>query len=177
VYDWLHDDWDYTVNLGQLRGEISYLLTCRDDVGSWFTVGVHDDTSPLNRFQVSRNGLFPDRVNANWQVDDLFAFFWRRQLDCGGEGRLFGGFTSEGEGLFGGDIRLPMNCQWAFETNFLYVSAAGDRQDAIPDFAQETWNVSLNVVWTPFASGPCGKNYSRPLLGVANNGKFVSRIQ
>jgi hypothetical protein len=176
VYDWLHEDWDYEIDLGQLRGELSYLVTCRDDVGAWFTIGVKEDTSPLTRLQMGPNGLFPTRGAVNWQADDLFAFFWRRQFDCGGEGRLFGGFTSEGQGLFGGDIRLPMNCAWSFETNFLYVTARGDREAPIPDFAEETWNVSLNVVWTPFASQGCGKNYSRPLLGVAHNGNFISRF-
>jgi hypothetical protein len=44
-------------------------------------------------------------------------------------------------------------------------------------FLDESWNVSLGLVWTPFARpGSCCPNYCRPLFNVANNGTFVTRF-
>jgi hypothetical protein len=175
VFDYLHDDWDYRVDLAQLRGEISYVLPCGHDIGGWFTVGVNDARSDVNVIQPVTGG--PEvitRVGRTFDVNDIFAFFYRRQFACGGEGRLFGGFTSEGEGLFGGDFRFPINPCWAFEADFLYVGAKDS--PVTPAFADENWNVSLQVVWTPWARN-CGKNYDRPLLGVANNGSFLTTIR
>jgi hypothetical protein len=175
VFDYLHEEWDYEIDLAQLRGELSYVLPCGHDVGFWFTVGVNDSHSDVNVIEPVTGGpTIVTREGRTFHVDDLFAFFYRRQFACGGEGRLFGGFTSESAGLFGGDFRFPINPCWAFEADFLYVGA----QDtpASPGYADESWNVSMQVVWTPW-SRSCGKNYDRPLLGVANNGSFVTKMQ
>jgi hypothetical protein len=175
VFDYLHDEWDYSVDVGQLRGELSYVLPCGHDVGAWFTAGVNDAHSDVNFIAPVTGG--PQIVQTEmrrFDVDDLFAFFYRRQFACGGEGRLFGGFTSESEGLIGGDFRFPINPCWAFEADFLYV--APNDTTAVPAYADETWNVSMQVVWTPWSRN-CGKNYDRPLLGVANNGSFVTKLK
>src|SRR5439155_14079823 len=42
VFDYLHDEWDYSADLGQLRGELSWLWCNCNEVGFWFAVGVHD---------------------------------------------------------------------------------------------------------------------------------------
>ena len=175
VFDYLHDEWDYEIDLGQLRGELSYVLPCGHDVGAWFTVGVNDSHSEVNVLETVTGGpQIITREGRAFEVDDLFAFFYRRQFACGGEGRLFGGFTSESEGLFGGDFRFPINPCWAFEADFLYVGANDSPET--PGYADENWNVSMQVVWTPWSRG-CGKNYDRPLLGVANNGSFLTKIK
>jgi hypothetical protein len=43
-------------------------------------------------------------------------------------------------------------------------------------FTEESWNVSVGVVWTPFARPGCPV-YCRPLFDVANSGSFVTRIE
>jgi len=175
AFDYLHDEWDYEVDLGQLRGELSYVLPCGHDIGAWFTIGMNDSHSDVNVIQPTTGGptiITPE--GRTFEVDDLFAFFYRRQFACGGEGRLFGGFTSESEGLFGGDFRFPINPCWAFEADFLYVGANDSPET--PAYADENWNVSMQVVWTPWSRG-CGKNYDRPLQGVANNGSFLTKIK
>lgn len=174
AFDYLHDEWDYSVDLAQLRGELSYVLPCGHDIGAWFTVGVNDAHSDLNMVvPVTGGPVIVDSVHRNFDVQDVFAFFYRRQFVCGGEGRAFGGFTSDGAGLFGGDFRFPINSCWAFEADFMYVTATSE---SIEGFADESWNVSMQVVWTPW-SRSCGKNYNRPLLGVANNGLFLTKIK
>lgn len=176
AFDYLHDEWDYEIDLGQLRGELSWVLPCGHDVGFWFTAGVDEAHDTVNVVDVVTGGPIVVRETArDFAIDDLFAFFYRRQFACGGEGRLFGGFTSESEGLFGGDFRMPMNPCWSLDTDFIYV-VPRDRSD-LPGYAEEAWNLSIGVVWTPWSGNGCGKNYDRPLQGVANNGSFISKVR
>jgi hypothetical protein len=106
-------------------------------------------------------------------VNDLYALYYRRQFACGGEGRLFGGFTNNNQGLFGGDARLPINPCWSLQADFIYVVPSDERE--LRGFADESWNVSVGVVWTPFARPGCPR-YCRPLFDVANNGTCVTRV-
>ncbi|MEX2175346.1 MAG: DUF6666 family protein [Pirellulaceae bacterium] len=177
VFDYLHDEWDYEADLGQLRGEIGWKFACRDEVGFRFSVGVNDDTSVLNEPILSDDGqeLTLRQRTAQFEVNDLFAFYYRRQFACGGEGRLFGGFTNNQQGLFGGDARVPLSPCWSLSADFLYVVPSNE--SAAPGYVEETWNVAVGVVWTPFAKPGCGPNYGRPLLDVANNGTFATRLQ
>jgi hypothetical protein len=66
-----------------------------------------------------------------------------------------------------------MNACWSLAADFLYVVPAEDSN--LPGFAEETWNVSVGVVWTPFAKPGC-VTYCRPLFEVANNGTFATRF-
>ena len=52
MFDYLHDEWDYSADLLQLRGELSWLWagasSCgTNEIGFWFTAGVND-ASNLN---------------------------------------------------------------------------------------------------------------------------------
>src|SRR6185295_12101336 len=173
VIDYLHDDWDYNVELTQLRGEIGWMMPCGDELGFWFTAGL-DQTTTNAQVPFFGNNLVAFRQSV-LQVEpvDIYAFYYRRQFVCGGEGRVFGGFTDDSRGLLGGNIRLPINPCWQFSTDFLYV-VADDQADF--RFNDESWNVSFNLVWTPCrGSGGC-QNYCRPLLDVANNGSFLTRL-
>src|SRR5262249_4616006 len=45
VVDYFHDEWDYSADLLQLRGELSCLYCGCNEVGFWFTAGVNDSTN------------------------------------------------------------------------------------------------------------------------------------
>lgn len=173
VFDYLHDDWDYNVDLTQLRGELGWLMPCGNEIGFWFSLGM-DET--ITDAQVPFFGT--DSVafrTSPLQVEpvDIYAFYYRKQFECGGEGRVFGGATDDSRGLLGGNIRLPINPCWQFTTDFTYV-VSSDEADF--RFNDESWNVSFNLVWTPCGQGTGGcQNYCRPLLDVANNGNFLTR--
>jgi len=109
-------------------------------------------------------------------VNDIYAFFFRRQFEFGGQGRLFGGFTGHTQGLVGGDITVPFAPNWFVRSNFIYVAPGGSNTTDDPRFARESWNVGISIVWTPCANGPCAKNYCRPLFNVADNGSFLTRL-
>ena len=176
VVDWLHDEWDYEVDLTQIRAEVSWKC-CQDDFGAWVALGINDGESVINTVvEAGENTFRVIDVNAAWEVNDMYAFFWRRQFQCGGEGRAFGGFTANGQGLLGADALVPLNPCWSLRGNFLYLIPNDSNEDVVEDFTEETWNVSLSVVWTPFARPNGCQNYCRPLFNVADNGSFATRI-
>lgn len=176
VMDYLHDEWDYAVDLVQLRGEISYRLNECNEFGFWFTQGMNDDSDVARQTIPGTAGqTFVDR-EVNFEITDLYAFFFRRQFRCGGEGRIYGGFTGESQGLVGGDLRIQLNQKWALENTFTYVTSGGDEN--VPDYQEDSWNVAIQMVWTPFAGrrGSCVPHPCRALLPVAHNGNFITRL-
>lgn len=180
VVDYMHDEWDYQADLLQLRGELSYLFCCQDEIGFWFTVGVNDAANlQMNRTNLSSvgNGITVSEGQGTLAVNDIYAFFYRRQFCSGGNGRIFGGFTNNSQGLVGADFLLPLNPHWSLRSGFLYVVPNGSDVPNEPGFSQETWNVSLSLVWTPCPRNLCGPNYCRPLFNVADNGSFITKLR
>lgn len=176
VVDYFNDEWDYSADLTQLRGELSYLWGGCNELGFWFTSGLNDAEDLALRQPVDAgSSLRVIDTTTTLEVNNIYAFFFRRQFACGGQGRLFGGFTSNSQGLVGGDAMLPLNPCWSLQSSFLFAAADGTDTAAAPGFGGESWNVSLSLVWTPFARGQ-GKNYCRPLLNVADNGSFLTRL-
>ena len=178
VFDYLHDEWDYQLDLGQLRGEIGWRTDPCNEFGFWFTASVNDDSTGLRQLVDIGNGL--TRIvnrQTTVEVNDLYAFYFRRYFACGGEGRLYGGFTGNNQGLFGGDALVPLGPCWSLQANALYVTSSHRDQFNERGFLDETWNVSVGLVWTPFASpNGCCPNYCRPLFNVAGNGTFATRL-
>lgn len=174
VVDFLHDDWDYNVDLTQVRGEIGWMMPCGNELGFWFAAGGDlTDSDAQVAFFANDSVAFRESILSVEPVD-IYAAYYRRQFSCGGEGRIFGGVTDDNRGLVGGNVRLPLNPCWQFTTDFLYV-VASDEADF--RFNDESWNISFNLVWTPCGQGTGGcQNYCRPLFDVANNGSFLTRL-
>jgi hypothetical protein len=175
VFDYLHDEWDYELDFGQVRGELGWRYCDCQEIGFRFSAGVNDDSGIFNVISGNQQEFEIRQIGGHVEVNDLFAFYYRRQFACGGEGRLFGGFTNNHQGLFGGDARLPLNPWWSLAADFVYIVPTDD--SPLPGFVEETWNVSIGLVWTPFAKPGCCPNYCRPLFDVANNGTFATRLR
>jgi hypothetical protein len=178
VFDYLHDEWDYQLDLAQLRGEIGWKMDPCNEFGFWFTAGVNDDETSLRLPDfVNQNQIQIVNGSADVEVNNLYAFYYRRQFACGGEGRLYGGFTKGDQGLFGGDALVPLNPCWSLQANFLYIASSHEGPLDDLGFIDETWNVSVGLVWTPFGRpGACCPPCCRPLFNVANNGTFATRF-
>ncbi len=178
VFDYLHDEWDYSADLAQLRGELSWLWCGCNEVGFWFTAGVNNSNNLAIRQPVFANdgSIRVINSNATLAVNEIYAFFFRRQFACGGQGRLFGGFTGNSQGLVGGDAQMPINPNWSLRSNFIFVSSGGGSSTTDPGFTRESWNVGISLVWTPCPRGIGGANYNRPLFNVADNGSFLTRL-
>ena len=168
VFDYLHEDWYTTLDVGQIRGEISWAVPNGSSFGLWFASSVIEDT-----------GGFPPTVAADqtWETHDIYAAFYRATSSCFrmGQWRVFAGFTAESDGIIGSDFKIPLAGTWSLEPEFTYL---------IPDEAtgaggneEEAWNVAFNLVWYP-GRALHGIDYTRlPLLDVAGNGSMILRQQ
>ena len=179
VVDYLHDRWDCEIDLAQLRGELSWRMPCEHEFGFWFAAGLDRSNIVARDVQFATPGGDEDTITVTdgtftVQPLDLYAFFYRKQLACGGEGRLFGGFADDSQGLLGMNLKLPVSTCLSLTTDFLYVIPSESSPLA---FTEEAWNVSFNFVWTPCRRSNCGPNYCRPLFDVANNGSMIVQMQ
>jgi hypothetical protein len=161
VHDPLSDEFAQDFDVGQVRGELSFVFRA-NELGVWFASGISDDEPDI---------VLPGGI-ASFEALDMYAFFYRRQLINGGEGRLWVGATGDNDPLFGGDIRVPIACDWDLAGSFNYI--AGDSDVATRDFP-EAWNVGISLVWYVCPQGAlrAGCSPYRPLLNVADNGTLV----
>jgi hypothetical protein len=162
VYDYLMDEFAEDFDVGQIRGELSYLFRGHE-LGYWFASGASDDVPGAD----STTGI------SLYETVDMHAFFYRRRLTNGGEGRLWAGFTEESDGLFGGDLRVPLACDWDVTAAFNYLRPQDDATAAGP--FPEAWNIGINLVWyvCPQGAMQAGGSRYRPLFNVADNGTLI----
>jgi len=164
VYDYLHDSYHGTADLSQLRTEVALVWACQRELGFWgaFATG-------SGRFDTE-----VDQVRLLWDVEptDVYALFYRRNFSAGGRGRMWTGFTGEGDAILGADLSVPLGTNWALENSFTYlVPKEGHDGDAQ---TTETWSVSIQLVWFPGRSAvEAISDPFRPLLSVADNGQFL----
>jgi len=116
--------------------------------------------------------LFLDYYPFLCRVVDQYAIFYRWHfVDCG-EARLWGGMTDREDGLFGGEFLLPIDDRWSIQGGFNYLIP---QEDSLPNGpVQESWNISLNLVWH-FGCNGCTSHHSpyRPLFHVVDNGSMM----
>jgi hypothetical protein len=158
VYDQLFDEFTESLDLAQVRGEMSYLWN-RHELGFWFSANVHSEiiASGTDQFE--------------YTTVDLYAWFYRCRLYGNGEGRIWAGFTDDSAGLVGADFRAPITASLALESNFNYLSPQDDEQGQ-----NEGWNVGMSLVFhLGNSSTGAGLSRYRPLFNVANNGVLMTR--
>lgn len=172
VVDILADNWYYdTLELAQLRGELSWVFPQWHEVGFRYTGGTKNNDVES---RLVLDGQTQSRIET-YEPTDLFTMFYRRRFEevGGGYGRLFAGFTGHGEGLIGTDFKLPLTEDFAMQTGFTYlIPKDGSSQNAHP---REAWNVGVTLVWYPGSRKAFGNDYFRPLFNVADNASFIVR--
>lgn len=167
--DWLHDSWYSQIDVRQVRGEMSWKATCWHELGMMFATG--NDTQTVT---YTPQPLGTTSITSSYTTVDWYALFVRRRFgECeNGETRLYGGFTGNGDGLVGADVRTPLFGDWALQGAFTCLFPKTDTptgQNA--SYATEVWNVGMSIVWAPGIGKPNG--YYRPLLNVADNGSLM----
>jgi hypothetical protein len=164
VIDYLRDDWYFDNELVQLRGEMSWINPCGHEFGLWFTSNTQDSQSVS---ELSSGDIVED-----WVTTDVYAFFYRRQLeDCGATGRLFVGFSGDSDALIGADADVPLSDRWALRAGFTYLIP----EESSPGigFQEENWNVTTGLVFFPGSRTARSKDYNHPLFNVADNGSML----
>ena len=83
AFDYLNDDYYEHSDLKQLRSETGYVIDDRYEIGYYGVYGVGTDRT----------------IDGRLDPTDMFAAYIRRQFDNGGEGRIWGGATGNGDGI------------------------------------------------------------------------------
>ena len=174
VYDYLHDSWLENTDVSQLRYELSYVYGYHE-LGFWGASNIGDQASlfgPITKQSGVASTL------------DLYTGFYRVQFGDANEWKVWGGGTSEADGIIGTLVRAPMHRSLALEGTFTYVIPGRnqtidfDNKGSVSSFSPSAWNVSVNVVWYP--AGRSRRSLSspyRPLFDVADNGSMIRQIQ
>ena len=163
VWDYLHESWDENLDLGQIRGKISWNGPTCHEIGFWFTANTTDAEMSVNN------------VNIDFETTDIYSFFYRYTTPCGGYGQMFAGWSGEGDGLIGADLELPISCRWALRSEFAYLNPGEDLNIGNQGYIQESWNVGFSLVWYPGCNvrAKCC-SLARPYFRVANNSRLFT---
>lgn len=168
VWDYMHDQWNYTLDMYQLRGDVSWVNPQGHEIGFWFT----NANNTLVR-TVTPNPLVGRPYQSTFSQTDIYAFYYRKRFcETNGVARIYGGATQDGDGIIGVDGSAPLNDSFALSGAFTYMIPNAKAGNVFPAYARETWNIQLSLVWFPGA-GARQWTYHRPLLDVANNGNFL----
>ena len=162
AFDLVRDTYYANGDLKQFRHEIGYVYAGgRKEIGYLGVYGMGSDEFEL------------PGGNMSLEPTDLFACYWRRQFQGGGEGRFWAGFTGRGDGLLGADLLVPLGRSWALENRVGFIlpeqgrGADGQREEA--------WAVSVRLIWyLGQAAHSAQKSPYRPMLNVADNSVFMS---
>jgi hypothetical protein len=173
VYDYLSDQYYDTVDVAQIRSELSYVWGYHE-IGYW---GAHNI--------LNQNSFFLPRptATATGTTVDFYSAFYRLHFGDANEWRIWGGATANGEGIFGSQVRAPMTKSFAIEGMFTYLVPEAsqtiplDNIGSISTFSPAAWNVSVNLVYYP----ACRSRRSlaspyRPLFDVADNGSMIRAV-
>jgi len=152
--DYLHDSYYQNTDLLQLRNEISYVFDGFCEVGYFGAYGVGTD-------HIADGRLDPI---------DMFCFYTQRSFENGGDGRLWAGFSGNGDGLFGASLWVPLGRSFALENRINYLlPRQGDTAQE-----REAWGITMQLVWYPGKRAMLQQgNPYRAMFGVADNSSFM----
>jgi hypothetical protein len=173
AFDYLYDSYSSNTHLQQIRSETGWLFNEQTEIGYSGAYGISTDTSSVTTVR----GTIVGRLAPT----DQFVGYIRRYFENGGDGRLFGGITGNGDGLLGGDVWIPLGGSWALQNDFAFLIPKDGRGAAVSSNGvltggqiRETWGVAMNLVWYPGRSSRCvGESCYRPVLNVADNSQFM----
>jgi len=169
VFDYLHDSYFYTyyadqsADLKEIRSETSLVGPCGNEIGfaGTYAIGGREIDRRVRNLQ-----------NLQLNPTDLYAFFYRRQFEGGGEGRIWAGLTGKADGVLGADLSVPLGRSWALENRITYlIPKQGHGEEGQ---LAESWGLSIQLVWYPGRHVTCARSSCyRPLLSVADNASFL----
>jgi|GEM_PF-3216171 len=175
VYDWMYNrnlsSLDLTLQLFQVRYELSYLTCCTDEVGVWGTTHAN-----------SRKKHTLD-CDVAFRAFDQVSIFWRHLFNNCCETKIWAGipyrdddrFTNRGRFLVGGNFYAPLPCNWSIEGHGMYLQTYDCQSGNKIHYA---FNLALGVNYAFGGSDCCKKPDDfcsfRAYLPVANNSNFIT---
>ncbi|MCE9604292.1 MAG: hypothetical protein K8U03_05240 [Planctomycetia bacterium] len=160
AYDWTTDNFYTKATYAQVRLETSWLTGRGHEFGFWGVFGTKSDEVSFTIFNMVANQTITP--------SDMYNFFYRYTTKYGGQGRFWGGFTSQNLTIIGSDFRVPMSNRTDLVGGFNYIMPPAGQQGN--GTAAESWGLSMNIVWY-FGRAREGIHNTpyRPLFQVADN--------
>jgi hypothetical protein len=176
AFDWLDERYYLDMNLVQARGELGWVFERGGELGAMITSSSDDDEAEL---------AMPDGdMQSNfWQPTEHFAIYYRRPLANCGEIRIWGGGTSDNDGILGGELLAPIADRCAIQVLANYKipddgTGTADGAGMHAGHVDEAWSLGVSLVWYP---GRCAssetRNPFRPMFNVADNASFMVERQ
>jgi hypothetical protein len=159
AWDVLADRRHHARTFHQIRNELSWIDCGIHEIGVSATVGIMDHEDQ-------------DDEDITWEATDQYLLFYRIHGKTCGEGRIYGGWTDDSDGILGADMLLPVHDRWSVQTGFTYMIP--DARDGVDGAQEEAWNINLALVWHwDCRARKSHDNPYRPLFNVANNGYMI----
>ena len=156
AYDFLQDNYYETSNLQQIRSETGWVIDNVYEIGYYGAYGVGTDRV----------------IDGKLDPTDMFVLFARRNFENGGNGRIWGGATGNGDGLLGADVWVPLGKGFAIENRINYLIPKEGRGDTAQP--RESWGLVIQLVWYPGQNARCQQqNPYRAMFNVADNSLFM----
>ncbi len=168
VYDSLREKYYREYELSQLRTEVSYTFCGGTTIGFRGAFGLEDGMCDLVRIAPTLT------IEAKAEVTDYYVGFMRWNFAQGGEASIFGGGTKSSGGIIGGSVEAPLTDCFALKCSGAYVFG---KERGLTEREEETWNMSMGLVWYLDGGARNGATSPRPLFDVANNGSFLQNFK
>ena len=168
AYDSLRDKYYRKYELDQLRAEVSYTIGGLTTFGFRGAFGLSENWCEL--FQVPGQPV----VEAKAEATDYYVGFLRRNFAQGGEATIFGGGTKSSGGIVGGSIEAPLTDSFSLKCSGSYVFAK--ERGGLTKREEETWSMSMGLVWRLGGGARCASTSPQPLFDVADNGTFLQNF-
>lgn len=139
AFDYLHDSFYEENDMKQIRSETSFMVDDSNEIGYFGAYGIGGD-----------QGIVLGKLNPT----DMFCLYARHYFENGGEGRVWGGATSMGDGLLGVDLWIPLGKGFALENRLNYKIPKQTPSTARID---ESWGFVIQLVWYPAQNASCMK--------------------
>lgn len=159
VADILHEEFISTLDIVQMRAELSWVFPTGSNFGFRWTDNVQDDTGFVG-------GVFLPNISG--QSIDTYRAFYRFTCCRSGYVEFFVGRSDEQHTIWGADLDIPLHNRMAFYAGFNYLAP----DDVLPLTDNEAWNLQMGLTFRP-RGNDWYKFYHRPLFKVANNGSMV----
>ena len=167
VYDSLTDKYYRKYELRQLRTELSYTFGGGTTLGFRGAFGLNEDWCELLNLG---GGL---TIDAKAKSTDYYTAFLRRAFDQGGEFTIFGGVTEQSGGIAGGSIEAPISDSFSLKCSGSYVFP---KNRGFNKREEETWGMSMGLVWHLGGGARNTAATPRPLFDVADNGSLLQNF-
>ena len=168
VYDSLREKYYRKYELSQLRTEVSYTFCGGTTIGFRGAFGLEDGMCDLVRIAPTLT------IEAKAEVTDYYVGFMRWNFAQGGEASIFGGGTKSSGGIIGGSVEAPLTDCFALKCSGAYVFG---KKRGLTEREEETWNMSMGLVWYLDGGARNGATSPRPLFDVADNGSFLQNFK